>query len=508
MKYLIFLLLSFYCTRLSAQNVSHLAMEDPKMDSYLTGRKPATLIIQIKNLPDSVKKVDIQYTLVQIGIGFQATMFSETDATGLSKIILHQNLPYQQIWLSVGDYLYAGIYVNTGLTITIDVHKIQKGGAYMIDDGVEYSGNDGELNTVMNKNMLFKKNEKDNLYKSFNKLCDSRKRYTIGAFSFKVDSIRKQRVQIDNEFITQFPNYGWAIKDETLSHLYGNLCVAYRDDIMPNKFFDEISNHKPFFTSNDGVLYYEYLNIYSINNYVSKKTAALEGTMTLFDSLYTQHKADILKLYFLGSEKDRFSKSYPSIINSIKTKWCKKIATDELAKATINQKRIDSLLAVSKKLEKTDIGTPLMKLPFEANLYQLDTIANIDDFILNLRSKFPKKALIIDFWATWCAPCLMDLPFSKSLHEQNKDLPIEYIYLCTTAGSNINLWKNKIADIQIPGTHIFINDKIIAKLKTAFNAEGGFPTYVVIDVNGKVHPKIISRMESLNRDSVKKVVGL
>jgi thiol-disulfide isomerase/thioredoxin len=135
-------------------------------------------------------------------------------------------------------------------------------------------------------------------------------------------------------------------------------------------------------------------------------------------------------------------------------------------------------------------------------------LKNVDEFILNLRAKFPKKALVIDFWATWCVPCLSDLPFSKSLHVANKDLPIGYIYLCSSSSSNINIWKNKVAELEIPGTHIFVDEKIIAQLKVILNATSGFPAYVVIDANGKFNNKAISRMENLNRDSVKQAVGL
>jgi thiol-disulfide isomerase/thioredoxin len=150
----------------------------------------------------------------------------------------------------------------------------------------------------------------------------------------------------------------------------------------------------------------------------------------------------------------------------------------------------------------------LVQLPFDAQLYSLDTLTNIDNFIVNLKQKFPNKAIILDFWATWCVPCITDMPYSKELHEKNDDLPIEYVYLCTNSGSNMNLWKNRIGNMEIPGTHIYVNDKIINKLMAALNAGAGYPAYVVIDKNGKVNAKAISFMQSSTRESLKKAVGI
>ncbi|WDF80062.1 TlpA disulfide reductase family protein [Mucilaginibacter sp. KACC 22773] len=508
MKNLLLAALVFCSSYLSAQNLPAIAIEDKKMDAYLMNRKPATLTVQIKNLPDSVKKINIKYTLVQLGGSMQATKYAETDATGQVKIILDENLPYQQIWLDAGNYLYTGIYVDKGLTVTVDTRKVPKDGAYMIGEGITFSGYDGELNTVMNKKVLFKKKERERLVNDLRAVCNWRKKYTADAFTFKTDSVLRLLKSIDSEFISGYPKYGWAVNNETLSEFYGEICIAYWNDTIPGQLIKQINAHQPIFTSNDGVMFYKYLGIYTMAKKRFKKESALNSIMMLCDSLYTQQRSDLLKLFLLESEKDNYARTYPMIISSIKTAWCKKIAADEMIKVDDNQKRIDSVLALSTKLEKADIGTPLIRLPFDASLYQLDTIANIDSFILNLKAKFPNKALIIDFWATWCAPCIADMPFSKSLHQKNKDLPVEYIYLCTTSSSSIDIWKNRIGEMQIPGTHIYVNDKIIARLKTVLNAEGGFPTYVVIDVNGKVNKSKITRMEALDRESLKKNVGL
>jgi thiol-disulfide isomerase/thioredoxin len=506
MKNLLFLLLTLCCVQVNAQTAP-LTLEDKKTDAYLMGRKLPTLTIQVNNLPDTVKKVAITYTLVQLGAGFQTTRYAETDKAGAAKIVLDQNLPYQQIWLSVGDYLYAGIYVNEGLTVTLDAKKLSKE-AYMIGEGVAYSGTDGNLNTVMNQNVLFRKKDREALSTRFRELNQGRRKSTPDVYFAKVDSIRTAITQIDNEFIADHKNYAWAVKNETTSEFYGNLCVAYWGDVMPETLFKEISNHQPYFTSNDGALFYSYLNTYTRSTPANKSNKTLADNLAAFDSLYTPQKSDILKLVLLDSQKDVFSKSYSTIIASIKTSWCKKRASDELVKANLNQKRIDNLFASSTKLEGATIGTPLVKMPFDAELYRLDKVKSVDEFMLSLKQKFPNKALIFDFWATWCAPCLSDLPSSKKLHEANKDLSVEYIYLCTSSGSSLDLWKTKVADLQIPGTHIFMDEKIVAQLKSMFNATGGFPAYVVMDVNGKINPKSITRMGMLSRESLKTAVGL
>lgn len=504
MFFLTLLLLSFTS---HAQSKPPLAIEDPQMGAYLQNRQSPTLEIQIINAPDSAKKIDVKCTFVTFGSNFQFTKYYTTSANGFLKINLDQNLPCQQIWLTAGHYLYAGIYVNTSLVVTIDASQIKnKDGVYLMGNGVTYSGADGELNRVMSSHILYRKNEQDDLSGRMWELCQARKNYSADAFTAKTDSVWTALKRIDSEFLQQYPDYQWAISNETASFFYGMLTVAYWSDTMPQGLFAEINEHKPYFTSNNGATFYSYLK-----TYLGFKTGNMLHKIKKIDSLYTPTKADILKTFLLDDGKNTFATAYPEIINSMKTRWCKQLADHEFNQMTIKQREIDSILASAKKLSSADhfIGVPIVHLPFNANLYELDSIKSVDSLIVNLKSKFKHKALIIDFWATWCSPCLHEMPYSKKLHDNNKDLPIAFIYICTNSSSNTTIWKNKITELQLSGTHIFMDEKIVEALKSSFNNGGaGFPTYVVIDINGKLRPKTIQWMQSMKRDDLKNAVGV
>jgi len=569
MKQVLCLWLVLYCTESKAQKVVKLpyAIEDARMDTYLRNRPPATLTIKINNAPDSIKEINVECTFVSFGANFQQKKYYTANKNGFLKIILGQNLPYQQIWLKVGDYLYAGVYVNTGLVVTIDARKIQKDGVMFAGKGVEYSGADGTLNRVMNERVLYKRQECSQLLNALMSLPAHQ--FSEAVSLYKTDSIEKCLNQIDDEFISQFPGYAWAIRNETASDIYQWINVHYMGKIMPAALFARVNQHKPFFTSNAGVQFYRTLSMYaiskknnpskdfdetilnkryetydterkalidSINDYLAKPVKGTNDSLflmhlykkrrnlfpeetevfytaydcKLIDSIYDEPKSDILKLFLLERGKNSFEQSYPLVLNDTKTLWCRRLVSKELEEATAKQKNINALLASSSAINDTAyfIGSPLKKLPFGASLYQLDSIKNTDTFIKNLQLKFRNKALIIDFWATWCAPCLSDLPYSKKLHEANKDLPVEYVYICTNSASNVGLWEKTIAGIRLPGTHIFMDEKIVEALKSSFNNAGsGFPSYVVIDTHGNFRPKVIERMQFVNRDNLKQISG-
>ena len=46
------------------------------------------------------------------------------------------------------------------------------------------------------------------------------------------------------------------------------------------------------------------------------------------------------------------------------------------------------------------------------------------------------NVLYVDYWASWCAPCIEQFPHSKSLVQQTKANPVKYIYISTDKSRN------------------------------------------------------------------------
>jgi thiol-disulfide isomerase/thioredoxin len=548
-----------------------LAIESPEMDGYLKSRKPATLTIKADNLPASATSVKINYVVVQLGARMQTKKFTQLNKQGAVTIVLEDNLPYQQVWLTVDGLLYTGIVVNTNLHIDINAAVTKGKEVYLSGEGVRFSGTDGALNTVLNAHILYRKKEQDSIesYYVNRSLAAANRQITLEAFQQTADSAYRQLQAIDDEFIATYPSYGEIIRNETNSMFFGWYCVPFRYNDMPAAMWEKIRAHQPYFVSNDGVAFYQQVCNATINNrhsgpaniqqllygqyasyskvqqsildsiqyyeqlsgpekektrqelkaLYSKRYKHFAGEQTLLiekrhikiiDSTGTGPRADLLKVCLMNGLKEQFATTYPVLLSNLGTAWCKKIVRMQLNESIARQKEVDSLFNIAKRLnnDKLYIGKPLVQLPFGANLYRLDSIGNADDFIINLQAKFKEKAIIIDFWATWCGPCLSDLPRSKKLHANNNDLPIEYVYLCTTGGSNEKIWQQYVVDIKAPGTHIFVDDVIITELKRKFNAEGGFPAYVVIDLAGNASASKIHFMGDLDRNKLQDIIGL
>ncbi len=151
------------------------------------------------------------------------------------------------------------------------------------------------------------------------------------------------------------------------------------------------------------------------------------------------------------------------------------------------------------------LGLFINQTSFGAVLYKSNH-TNADSFIRDLKESCKGNAIYIDIWATWCGPCLKELPTTKKLSLDVKDLPLSFVYLCTSTGTTTENWINKITDLLQPGIHILVDDDLLMKVVRTFDV-GVYPGYVLIDANGVNKKDAIPQDGSVSKETLKKLIS-
>ena len=101
----------------------------------------------------------------------------------------------------------------------------------------------------------------------------------------------------------------------------------------------------------------------------------------------------------------------------------------------------------------------------------------------SLFARFKGKVIYIDFWASWCRPCLEEMPYSRKLQEQFKGEDLVFLYLAWR--DREAAWRSKMEALQMPGYHYFLDARLTAEAQREFGI-AAIPHFAMIRKNGKV----------------------
>ena len=105
---------------------------------------------------------------------------------------------------------------------------------------------------------------------------------------------------------------------------------------------------------------------------------------------------------------------------------------------------------------------------------------------------FKGNYVYIDVWATWCRPCIAQIPYLKKLEEEYKNKNITFVSISTdddrrSSGSwekAHDKWKNMVKQKNLTGTQLWSG-----KDNTRFSQEymiRGIPRFILIDPKGNI----------------------
>ena len=115
---------------------------------------------------------------------------------------------------------------------------------------------------------------------------------------------------------------------------------------------------------------------------------------------------------------------------------------------------------------------------------------NVEKQALKL-SDFTNKLLLINFWATWCAPCRDEMPSLDKIHDSKKFKNLEIIPI-NVGSEDIIKSIRFYEEIKIKNLKIYYDDTLDLPKKFLLR---GIPTTILINKSGEEFARILGTMD-------------
>jgi len=123
---------------------------------------------------------------------------------------------------------------------------------------------------------------------------------------------------------------------------------------------------------------------------------------------------------------------------------------------------------------------------------------NINNETINL-NKFKNSLIIINFWATWCAPCIEEMPSLNRLQANTTFNNLKVIPI-NVGRDNVEKSKNFYKKLKIENLEIYFDKDVVLAKKFLLR---GLPTTVFINKEGEEFARIIGFVNFDNKTFIK-----
>ena len=102
------------------------------------------------------------------------------------------------------------------------------------------------------------------------------------------------------------------------------------------------------------------------------------------------------------------------------------------------------------------------------------------------------KVLIVNFWATWCAPCIEEMPELSDIQKETTARGVQVLGLAVDSADKVLEFNAKL---QVLYPLLVLDAGGIATSRAFGNTSGALPFTVVIDRTGKIVDQTLGRFK-------------
>ncbi len=375
----------------------------------------------------------------------------------------------EYVFMLSDPYKAIPIYITKGSKISFSYDESD------VKNTIKYKGDNVAINAYLfKKRQIYWDLESSPIRRELNVKADE-----LGYKKYYVDQREKATA-----LLMQTKNLpSWLVANEKESIYY-----SYMKSLISCEFFFRFYGNKDFnpsenflkeikeFNFNDvnhfsfskdyRALVYDYYSEKAKNDAYRQKTNEDQECIKVFSNISNEKIKNTLLVYLARDKYFSYGKKEESFYRDIV-----KVITD-----TDSKKAVQGILSeLTKKNKRIAKGAPSPKFIDYDNF--LGGKTSLDDF--------KGKYVYIDLWATWCMPCIKEIPSLKELEKEYKDKNIEFVSISVDNKNDYEKWKKLVKQKKLGGVQLFADENLESSFTKAYGVVG-IPRFIFIDAKGNI----------------------
>lgn len=355
-----------------------------------------------------------------------------------------------------------GIYLEKGKNLSVSLN------ADGFDETIKYSGDLASTNNFLASKFLWDEQNTDykELYSldetTFLEQVDKNKKSIDSIYSGSNISNKNFKKVLDSE-----DTYSRAILIENYrdAHSYYTGTEDYK---ISDNFYDQLNsiNYTDTLAFRNSVAYQNLLNAH-FNRLVGEETAQndnLNETIVYLKKVDADLPNGYAKDKIMSSHLQYGLKPDASLDEAYNIYKNSDPNTENLAKIT---EHYDKLKTITE-------GNPSPTFNYENHNGGTTSLADLKG-----------KYVYIDVWATWCGPCLREIPSLKEVESDYSNKNVQFVSISIDEPKDYDKWKAMVSEKELVGIQLMADNNWKSSFVESY-AILGIPRFILIDPEGKI----------------------